>query len=100
MRRLIAILLVMCMGVSIVGAWQIQSDRFQGTITFNPDGSGLAHVNGYPDMGFSWSQTSDNQFQANYWWYTVKYDYDPTTDTFYSPDHPGITLVNTTNQGV
>jgi len=74
-----------------VSAWTIKSDRYSGTIEFQA-GYGVASVDGYPQVTFSWNEIGDNHYEAHYLWYTVQFTYNPEKDTIISPLFPDAKL--------
>jgi hypothetical protein len=78
----------------ISGTWIVVSSTYSGNITFNPDGTGLALIQGKPDVPFSWHSTTENNYEADVLLVAVPFVYDPDTGRLTSElKYPGSYLV-------
>ena len=91
MKKLFLILVFLFLMCGTVSAWTIKSDRYSGTIEIQA-GYGIASVDRYPQIRFSWNEIGENQYEAHYLWYTVPFTYNPENDTIISPVFPNARL--------
>ena len=92
--RLAIICVALLLLVSAASAWQISDNqhRFNGTVTFNIDGSGTLNADGYPTINFRWTVVND-VVKIRYLFYHVDVKYNSIGNYLYSDDIPNITLV-------
>jgi nicotinamide riboside transporter PnuC len=93
MKKLLMVLLMMCLMVGIASAWTIvdNENRVSGNVDFYSDGSGVINATGYPIINFAWHQNGE-MIRATYLFYGVNIYYNASSDELYSPDVSGVTL--------
>jgi hypothetical protein len=87
-------LLFLCLTIALiigsVSAWTIVSPEYTGTVSFYDNGVGVASVNGYPPIHFSWEH-DENGYVARYLWYSVPFTFNDGAIT--STSFPSARLV-------
>jgi hypothetical protein len=88
-------LLFLCLTIALligsVSAWTIVSPEYSGTVDFYDTGVGVASVNGYPPIHFSWEHVEGKEYVARYLWYSVPFSFNDGVIT--STSFPSARLV-------
>ncbi len=94
-----ALFLIICTIFLVSGAmalpqtWTLQDSSHTGIVTLNPDGTGIANIDNYPTISFSWRMPDGADGIASYWFWSVPFTYDPVNNVITSPNYPGAELV-------
>ena len=82
--------------IGTASAWEINDQSGQGytgNVTFNADGTGVATINNYPPIDFTYTIDADQNINCSYMFYKISLDYNATGNYIYSPQISGITLI-------
>ena len=92
-KKIMITLIITLQFIGSVHAWIIDDNqgRWQGTVDFYGDGSGVLNATGYPVIDFSWYQSGE-MIRANYLFYGIDVYYNASTDELYSPGIANVTL--------
>jgi len=72
MKRILLLLTVLLL-IGSASAWAIDSPAYSGDVQFY-EGYGVASVDGYPQITFTWYKTGEDKYSARYLWYAVDFE--------------------------
>jgi hypothetical protein len=81
-------------GMALPKTWTLQGSVHTGTVTLDPGGTGLATIDNYPTISFTYALAADGtEGTASYRFWSIPFTYYPASRMITSSRYPGAELV-------